>query len=190
MAVYGLSGPLADVFTGPSILVYGTAGDDPKEIQVNRLEALQAAMNWRSRTNGDCQIVSDRDVTPGDIGRAHLILFGGPNSNSLTASLAAHLPIAMEEDALVVGERRFTAPDAGVKMIYPNPLNLDRYVVVNAGVSWRGTQLVDRLDQFTSPWYQRHLPLPDYVVFDGKSFVGSAPLLKAGFFDENWQLVD
>ena len=186
----GLSGPLADVFTGPFILVYGTAGDDPKEVQVNRREALQAAINWRSRTNGDCEIRSDRAVTLGDIDRAHLILFGGPNSNSLTARLAAHLPIALEEDALVVGERRFTAPDAGVKMIYPNPLNPDRYVVVNAGISWRGTQLIDRLDQFTSPWYQRHLPLPDYVVFDGKSFANSGPLLTAGFFDENWQLAD
>ena len=170
--------------------MYGTAGDDPKEVQVNRRAALQAAINWRSRTNGDCQIRSDRAVTPRDIDRAHLILFGGPNSNSLTARLATYLPIALEEDALVVGERRFTAPDAGVKMIYPNPLNPDRYVVVNAGISWRGTQLIDRLDQFTSPWYQRHLPLPDYVVFDGKSFANSGPLLTAGFFDENWQLAD
>jgi hypothetical protein len=64
-------------------------------------------------------------------------------------------------------------------MIYPNPFNPDRYVVVKAGTTWRGTELM--------PWLERELP--DYVIFDGAyRKMGWAAFRTAGFFDSRWGL--
>ena len=59
----------------------------------------------------------------------------------------------------MMGRRRFVGEDLGLKMIYPNPLNPERYVVINAGVTWKGVEFVHRLGR----------QLPDYVVFRAES---------------------
>jgi len=78
-----------------------------------------------------------------------------------------------------MGWRRFVGEDLGLKMIYPNPLNPERYVVINAGVTWKGVEFVHRLGR----------QLPDYVVFKAESVrKGLKDYIAAGFFDRNWQL--
>jgi hypothetical protein len=181
-----LCGPIADAFNSPFLLVYGTMGEDQKEVKVNKQEADQAAVNWRGWANGDCEVKSDDEVSPQDIDRYNLILYGGQRSNALVARINDALPIRFERSAIVVGEKRFTGEGVGLKMIYPNPLNPERYVVINAGVMWKGTENIDKLDPFIY-WFQRHLPLPDYVVFDEKTFTEGGVMLAAGFFDEYWQ---
>ena len=182
-----LCGPIADAFNSPFMLVYGTRGEDRKEIAVNREEAYQVALNWRRWANGDCEVKGDAEVTPQDIDHYNLILYGGPRSNALVARINDLLPIRFEGSAIVVGEERFRGEDVGVKMIYPNPLNPDRYVVINAGITWKGTEHIDKLDRFVY-LLQPHLPLPDYVIFDEKTFVGGGEMLAAGFFDNKWEL--
>jgi len=174
-----LFGPIVDAFNSKFVIVYGTVGDDPREIEANRKAAYQTALEWRSWANGSCEVKRDVEVTPDDIRTCNLILYGGPKSNELTAEINDKLPIRIEGDAVVMGRRRFAGEDLGLKMIYPNPLNPERYVVINAGVTWKGVEVVHRLGR----------QLPDYVVFRAESVKqGLKDYLAAGFFDGNWQL--
>ena len=68
-------------------------------------------------------------------------------------------------------------------MIYPNPLNPEKYIVINSGPTFREAH--DRTNSLQNP------KLPDWAVLD----VSTAPngdsagkVLQAGFFDEYWQL--
>jgi len=43
------------------------------------------------------------------------------------------LPVQWTEDEIIVGGKSFAADSHGLSMIYPNPLNPRRYVVINSG---------------------------------------------------------
>jgi hypothetical protein len=98
-----------------------------------------------------------------------------------------HLPIRFEENSIVAGDKKYSNDDVGLAMIYPNPLNKKRYIVIQAGISWQGTSgIVKRIgSEF------------DYIVFDSQTMginvlqgnltIDGTPLL-CGFFDQEWQL--
>jgi hypothetical protein len=68
-------------------------------------------------------------------------------------------------------------------MIYPNPLNPKRYVVVNSGFTYR---------EFAYLNNARQVPmLPDYAIIDLRTLPGvvlPGKVAAEGFFDEKWQL--
>ena len=50
-------------------------------------------------------------------------------------------------DLYVIDDKRFEGDDLGVKMVFPNPLNPKRYVVLFSGTTWRGVyQIVGRFE--------------------------------------------
>jgi len=64
-----------------------------------------------------------------------------------------------------------------VVLIYPNPLNPKRYVVLNSGFTFQ-----DQAPASNS----RHVPmLPDWAVMD----VGAKKVAAADFFGEKWELM-
>ena len=65
-------------------------------------------------------------------------------------------------------------------MVYPNPLNINRYVVVVGGASPTSMETAGRL---------RLHELPDYVVFDNRTLSGEkTEFVDGGFFDKYWRL--
>jgi hypothetical protein len=62
-------------------------------------------------------------------------------------------------------------------MIFPNPLNPERYVVLNSGFTFAAAGNASNAQQTPK--------LPDYAVLDVER--GSAVVL-ADFFDEQWHL--
>jgi len=63
-------------------------------------------------------------------------------------------------------------------IIYPNPLNTNRYVVIVGGVSAGSMETAGRL---------RLHELPDYVVFDNRTLSGEKlQFVDGGFFDKFW----
>ncbi|MCR4439319.1 MAG: NPCBM/NEW2 domain-containing protein [bacterium] len=182
----GLAGPISDAFNGGFLLVYGTVGRR-QENAAAKGEAEAFAEQWQRWQHVSCRVKADRQVTVEDIRNFHLILIGGPYCNLLTERIHGELPIQFRRNGVQVGERRFSGEDVGAALVYPNPLNPGRYVVVLAGVSWRAvTGLLKRIGtEF------------DYVVFDART-VGRHALqgtmtvegtaLLCGFFDQDWQL--
>jgi hypothetical protein len=61
-------------------------------------------------------------------------------------------------------------------MIYPNPLNPSRYVVLNSGFTFADAAPTSNALQIPE--------LPDYAVIE----LGTQHVADAGFFDENWSL--
>lgn len=181
---HDLFGPIIDAYNSRFIYVYGTSGT-PEDTQVNRREARQDALDWRTWANGNSVIKSDREVTPEDIETYNLILYGGPETNELVARINDNLPIRIEKKCVKVGDREFWGEDIGVKFIYPNPLNPTKYVLINAGVT---SKALDKIHRLGDPLYD---PLPDYIIFSRQDVSHDRHFfLAAGFFDRKWELPD
>lgn len=179
---HDLCGPIIDAYSNRFIYIYGTSGT-PKDTEVNRREAYQDALDWRTWANGNSIIKSDREVTPEDIEKFNLILFGSPETNALIATMNDNLPIRIEKNGVKVGDLEYRGKDIGVKFIYPNPLNPRKYVLINAGVT---SKSVDKIHRLGDPLYD---PLPDYIVFRKRDVNYDRHFfLKAGFFDRNWKI--
>ena len=179
-----LCGPVREAFASRFLLVYGTCGsaaDAKKEAQ----RAQGGLLDWYQFAKGVAAMKSDKRVTDADIRDCHLILFGSPSTNRLVKRIAPDLPIKIKNDVYVVGPRKFPRGEASLLMIYPNPLNRKRYVVIADGEPW-GKML---------PANHKLDLVPDFVIFrqeadkDGTMFQTNR-FLCAGYFDSAWQLSD
>ena len=191
-----LCGPIKDAFNSRFLIVYGTQGDPVKNKDVYVM-AEQTVKDWRGFVKSvqllggekDLLLVRDRDLTQEQEQAANLILIGTPKTNSVLARIAGKLPVKFGDDgSFIVGQRKFAGDKVGLNMIYPNPSNPARYIVVKAG-AYYGQMLSDnhKLDM-----------LPDFIVYDdasdrdGLGMWDGAPnrALCAGFFDKYWGLSD
>lgn len=180
-----LFGPIKHAYMTPFVLVYGTIGDE-EDTAINLEAARYQSVGWVTTARGRAPIIADIDVTAEIIARYNLILFGGPNTNAISARVNNKLPVRIENNAVVVGEEILTGPGLAMIVVYPNPLNQERYIVLYAGTDREGTRLATWFRIFKS-----HLALPDFVVFDAKAMVyGWAGFIAAGFFDTDWQVAE
>jgi hypothetical protein len=140
---------------------------------------------WREWQKYEPRVFEDTKITDADIARYSLILMGGPAENRVTAKLAAKLPLKISRSAITVGGHAFTASDAAIHLLYPNPRNAQRYVWVVAANSPSGMFGAD-----VSPY---SLPEWDYVVVDGhmpayqQKATRTQTALASGFFDHDWR---
>jgi len=133
-------------------------------------------------------VKADRDVKPDDIARLNLVLVGDPATNSLIPRVNAELPIRIERNAIVFGDRRFEGNDVGVKCVYPNPLNPKRYVVLFSGTTWRGVyQIVGRFGNWFDWGILDGWHWQDFAIFDDHSY-SPETFLAVGYFDNDWKI--
>jgi hypothetical protein len=129
---------------------------------------------------GHVRIRNDRDVTPDDLKRYHLVLFGDPGSNRWIGALNRKVPpLRWTKDTVTLGAKSFQAADSLPALIYPNPLNPARYVVINSGLT---ADWADWAGDFPTPRYG------DFAVFKVKQGSGDPEAHYAGLFDESWRL--
>jgi pimeloyl-ACP methyl ester carboxylesterase len=179
---HGLQGPIDDAFMSSFLFVLpsGTpAGPAGERI---RAEQDRAIREWRRQFRGDARVKKDSEVTADDIARHNLVLWGDAASNSLIARVLGGLPIQWTPAGLTVKGQRFDAATHYPSVIYPNPLNGNRYVVLNSGVTFREFDNLNNARQIAK--------LPDWAVIDVNTPAnGRYPgkVAAAGFFDEKWQ---
>ncbi len=184
----GLEGPIHDAFRAPFLVVIGTTAKDEFERRVVREEAERWRRQWKRRFQTWPPVKDDHAVTAKDIAAKNLLLFGGPEANSITARVMVGLPVRIGGGKVVVGKREYKGKDLGLKLCYPNPLSPDRLVLIQAANTWRGMwQMTHRFGN----WFD-WMPLDnrdwfDFCVFDDKS-AGFETMLDVGFFDEDWGL--
>jgi hypothetical protein len=133
--------------------------------------------------------VTDTSVTQDDIATSNLILFGTADSNSVIGELNDLLPVRIWKDRIVAGAEEYRGGNYGLYMVFPNPLNPCKYVVISHGTIMGSYE--KELEAL--PWYW-----PDYVVFNTSitpSNTVQPPLVylpdawvEAGFFDRCWRL--
>ena len=133
---------------------------------------------------GEVRVKKDSEVTAEDIEKYNLILWGDPTSNSQIAEVIGDLPLVWTGDKLLVAGGSYDARKAVPVMIYPNPANPKKYIVLNSGLTFRENH--DRTNSLQNP------KLPDWAVIGlSRAPDGSAPgeILAADFFDEKWQVI-
>jgi len=177
---HALQGPIEDAFLDPFLLVRPTG--KPWNPQVND-QALRTLVRldrmWAKFFRGHPYVKDDKDVTEADLARYHVVLFGDPGSNKWIAKTNGKLPVKWTKDTVTLGEKSFPASENYPALIYPNPLNPAKYVVLNTGLT-----IVDRD-------YNGDYGMPrwgDYAVVKATAGAEVPDIQVAGLFDENWQL--
>jgi len=187
----GLQGPIDDAFTTPFLCVRGTGKAWNPTIQTWSEASLKRfAYEWNRYFRGDLPIKDDRDVTPADLHRCNLILFGDPGSNTLLARVLNQLPLTWNQDELKLGQQRYSSANHAPVLIHPNPLPgaQGRYVVLNSGHTFHEKELAS-LNYLLFP------RLGDYAILKVGGQVPEKPslpleeeVIRAGFFNEQWQV--
>jgi len=146
-------------------------------------EQAHAIEHWRRQFRGEARVKDDTDVSDEDIAAHNLVLWGDPSSNRLLARIADRLPIRWDEHGIQVGSQTFSGDHHVPVLIYPNPLNPKRYVVLNSGFTFREYDYLNNARQVPK--------LPDWAVVDidtPPSARWPGKVVAAGFFDELWEL--
>lgn len=129
-----LQGPIDDAFMAKFVCVKGTgkpwsqANDDWAMWTLGRFE--REFDKW---LRGRVPVVTDTDFDRESLETSNLILFGDPGSNKLLKEIVGKLPIQWTQDGITVNGKTYDPNSHGVSLIYPNPLNPRKYVVINSG---------------------------------------------------------
>ncbi|MEO7652146.1 MAG: alpha/beta hydrolase-fold protein [Bryobacteraceae bacterium] len=177
---HALQGPIEDAFLDPFLLVRPTGKPWNEEINQQALRSLaRFDRMWAKFFRGHPFVKDDRDVTASDLAKYHVVLFGDPGSNQWIAKLSGKLPAKWTKEAVTIGTHTYPASEYFPALIYPNPLNPRKYVVLNTGLT-----IADRD-------YNGDYGLPrwgDYAIVKVKPGSEFPDAQIAGLFDESWQV--
>lgn len=180
---HGLSGPIDDAFMEKFLFVKPTkAGWNEKVDAWAKAERERAQFEWRRQFRGDAPIKDDTAISDADIAANNLVLWGDPQSNAILAKIADKLPIQWSKDKLIANGKTHDATTHAPVLIYPNPLNPKKYVVINSSFTYREYDYLNNARQVAK--------LPDWAVIDlTKPKTSQAPggIADAGFFNESWE---
>jgi hypothetical protein len=180
---HNLQGPIDDAFMDSFVFVKPT-GKPMNEVvgKWSDGEFQHAVTHWRQQMRGDARVKSDSEITDADIAAHNLILWGDPQSNSLMAKVLPKLPIQWAAEGVTVAGVKYESATRVPVLIYPNPLNPNKYVVLNSSFTYREYDYLNNARQTPK--------LPDWAVIDLRTPVNSrypGKVEAAGFFDEVWQ---
>ncbi len=179
----GLTGPVDDAFMEAFLFVRPTGKPLNPEVGAWIESELTAARNlWRDVFRGDVRVQSDRNVSDADIASHNLILWGDPSSNAVLAKIVARLPVQWDAKSLTFRGQTYPAANHAPILVFPNPLNPARYVVLNSGIDFRTDGYGNNALQTPK--------LPDWAIVDLRTPPGPrwpGKIVDAGFFNEAWK---
>lgn len=182
---HGLQGPIDHAFMDSFLMVRPTG--KPLNDAVGRwvsAELSEALFHWQRFFRGAPRVKDDREVTEADIKNHHLVLWGDPMSNAVYAKLADRLPIRWTQERISVGEKTYDASQHVPVLVYPNPLNPNRYIVINTGFTF--PHQAAESNSLQTP------KLPDWAILDLRvpfaERVEGKGILAANFFGEFWEV--
>ncbi|MDA0282408.1 MAG: prolyl oligopeptidase family serine peptidase [Planctomycetota bacterium] len=181
---HDLQGPIDDAFMESFVCVRGTGKPWSQETKDWSDWTLQRfAGEFDKWLRGRVHVVDDTAVTDDLIESSNLILFGDPGSNAVLAKVIDRLPVRWTGDAFEVNGLSFDPDTHGLSMIYPNPLNPRRYVVVNSG------HTMHRKDfENSNSWLFPRLGDVAVQKFERQDSGYVETTVWAELFDSNWRL--
>jgi len=140
-------------------IVYGTS----RQIEANHTLALR----WQTTladayTEALPPVVQDAEVTAAQLAGRDLVVMGQPEDNSLTARLAARLPVRFGKNFFVFDGVTYAAPDDGLFLVVPSPYDAQRVLYLITANS------ALQLHQMTKSYAR---DLPSWAVFKGDRVV-------------------
>jgi hypothetical protein len=179
----GVQGPIDDAFRRSFVIVPSSAkGVNTSVVEATAARQKSFANLWNKWFRGEVYTVPAEKVLNLQVNE-NLVLFGDPASHPLIARVLPKLPIQWTKDQLVVNGETYDAKTHYPVLIYPNPENPQRYVVINSGHTFgeadlRGTNAL---------LYPR---LGDWAVLKlapTKENPAAVEVVAAGLFNEQWQ---
>jgi dienelactone hydrolase len=183
----GLQGPIDDAFSESFLCVRGTGKpwhEEPRKFADEELNRF--ATEWDRFMRGELPIKDDVDVNSEDLATHHLILFGDPSSNSLIAQVLDGLPLQWDKETIKLGGQTVKAADHLPVLIYPSPLNANRYVVLNSGHTFHAADFLGT----NARLFPR---LGDYAILQPtptKDDPLAAKVMTVGLFDDSWRVMN
>jgi len=172
---HGLQGPVDDAFLDSFVFVSPTGTPvTPGTAQWIAGEEKTAISEWRKQFRGEAQVRDDKDITDADIAASNLILWGDPGSNRILAKIADKLPVKWNGQTFSIAKESYSAADHVPVLIFPNPLNPKKYVVLNSGFTF--ADFAAKSNSLQTP------KLPDWAVME----ISTRKVKAAGFFNEEW----
>ncbi len=183
---HGLQGPIDDAFMDSFLMVRPTGTPMNETVGAwAKAEMAHAADHWRKQFRGDVRMKNDTAVTDADLAEHNLVLWGDPQSNALLKRIADKLPLQWTAAGVKAGAQNFAAAHHVPLLIYPNPLNPKKYVVLNSGFTFREYDYLNNARQIAK--------LPDWAVVDLRTPPSSrwpGAIATAGFFGERWEFIE
>ncbi len=150
-----------------------------------QFEAARFAKQWRELFRGTLRVKKDTEVTKEDMANFSLICWGDAVGNSVITRIQDRLPIHWDEQGNVLFDGKVHPGATTVPaLIYPNPANPQRYLVLNNGCSFR--------EGHSSTNALQNPKLGDYALFDltqPPDAQTAGRIIRSGFFDEQWRMV-
>ena len=179
-------GPSDDAFRNRFLMVRPTGpAVSPLADKWTAAQLGQALSDWELQFRAKPLVKDDNDITDADIADCNLILWGDPQSNSTIARVIDQLPLGWSETTVRLGQAEAESPTHIPILIYPNPLNPKRYVVLNSGFTFSRFGHMSNATQTPK--------LPDWALVDMRQPYNAGDpncVAAAGFFDERWRVRD
>jgi hypothetical protein len=179
----GLQGPIDDAFMERFLMVRPTGqAMNPLAAKWAEAQLAQAMSDWELQFRAKPLVKDDNDVTGADIADCNLIIWGDPQSNSLIARVIDQLPLKWSGTTLQLGQAEADSATHAPVLIFPNPLNPRRYVVLNSGFTFSRFGHMSNATQTPK--------LPDWALADMRQPYNAGDpdcITAAGFFNERWQ---
>jgi pimeloyl-ACP methyl ester carboxylesterase len=171
---HGLQGPIDDAFMDSFIMVRPTGMFLNEEVGRWTGKALtNAVREWRMQFRGEPRVMDDMEIRAEDLAASNLVLWGDPRSNRLLRRIVSKLPMRWDASGVYLNGKKYAGHVP--LMIYPNPLNPNRYVVLNSGFTFADAAPTSNALQIPE--------LPDYAIVN----IETQKVTDAGFFDEQWR---
>ncbi len=179
----GVTGPIDHAFMSSFVFVKPTGAPlTPALGAWTKRELDHAIAQWRGIFRGDAPVVDDTRLSNDQIKSSNLVLWGDPSSNAVFKKIADKLPVKWTGAGVEFGGKKYSATCAPI-LIFPNPLNPQKYVVLNSGFTFNRAAASGTNSQQTPK-------LPDWAIVDTSvppddKFPGK--IEDAGFFDGQWK---
>ncbi len=179
----GMQGTIDDAFMSRFVVVPPTkAPSNAKLARWVDFELDHFRDRWSSLLRGELIERRASSLDSGDVAESNLILWGDPDSNPVIAEMVEGLPVEWGDGEFTFRGKTYDSGEFVPAFIFPNPLNPERYVVINSGLTFREGH--DRTNSLQNP------KLGDWVVIgldEDPSDLATGRIEASGFFDEEWQ---
>ena len=156
---HGLQGPIDDAFMDSFLMVRPTGKALSAKVgNWTNTEMQHALDHWRRQFRGDARVANDNDVGAAEIAAHNLIIWGDPLQQFDPGKDGRQAACEVGRGSCGLGEQSFDAGHHVPVLIYPNPLNPKRYVVLNSGFTFREYDYLNNARQVPK--------LPDFAIVD------------------------
>lgn len=178
-------GTFKDAFNNRMVFVYGTIGNK-EENEWSYNKARYDAETWYYRGNGAIDIISDKEFNAEKYVDRGVIIFGNATTNAAYRTVLVNCPIEIQRGSIKAGEKVLNGDDIAAYFVWPKHNSTIASVGVIAGTGIKGMKAANANQYFAGA-----SGFPDFMIFNIEMLQsGTKGINLAGFFDNDWKLVE